>query len=336
MKKIVSITALLLSVFASPVWAVCGGAPINPLVDVCWECMLPIKFGGVTVLPGMEPDGPDPANVPLCACPWGLPPIPIPGISMSFWEPFRIIETVKDPWCFPTFGGLQLAPTAPGLLAGMNDAPVGKSTGAGTFAQVHMMTFPLKELLGAMLSGSCAITNSDLAGVLMVQSITELDPLWQDDLLMAFLQPEAFLFANPIASLSCIADAVGANLGYPIDPLFWCMGSWGSVYPLTGHSNESDYVQANASLAVRGFYRVGRIGLIVDAAMDPTLCIGIPTPVWVKSHYKLQPSKPVRGEQCTPIGRSGLIWGAGKNIPMSGTADNFSWILWHKKACCAW
>ena len=48
------------------------------------------------------------------------------------------------------------------------------------------------------------------------------------------INPEALLFGNPIAQTACVADSVAATVSQPIDPLFWCMGSWVRLSPVGG------------------------------------------------------------------------------------------------------
>jgi hypothetical protein len=69
-----------------------------------------------------------------------------------------------------------------------------------------------------------------------VAYITELDPLWNADELSFILNPEAILFGNPIAQAACAADCVAATAGFPLNPLFWCGGCQGSLYPFTGNN----------------------------------------------------------------------------------------------------
>ena len=161
------------------------------------------------------------------------------------------------------------------------------------------------------------------------------DPLWNDDLLAFLLNPEALLFGNPVLQFSCIADSVAANAGLPLDVLFWCMGSWGSAYPLTGHKGNDSIVEDNAALAARIIYKLVREYTLFDTATD--VCGATMWPIWTKSHYRLQAMKPVRDYTCQPIGRSGLIWASGKNPPYSSgsnASDNFDWVLVRKKLCC--
>ena len=68
--------------------------------------------------------------------------------------------------------------------------------------------------------------------------VSELDPTWNNDELAFFTNPEASLVATPVAQAACPADAVASTARHPIDKLFWCAGSWGFIYPLSGHQYE--------------------------------------------------------------------------------------------------
>ncbi len=311
----------------------CSGTFLNPVTDICWQCIFPMKIGGVTVVPGTVADTPDLTSSPVCACPIPVPPFVRVGITVSFWEPARFIETVKDPYCFPSIGTGVNNPSPGTLGGGIKKSASGHGGfGSGAFAQAHYFIFPAWALMEVAVNSVC-IENAGFD----VAYITEVDPLWNDDLLMAMLQPEAVLFANPAAQLACISDSVSSNLGLPLSPLFWCMGSWGSAYPITGHHNTADYVQGNGAIAAKMIYKMGRQLLLNDTALS--LCAAVPTPIWVKQNYRLQIAKPVRDVTCHPIGRSDLLWGNGKNPPYSAggnKGDNFLWIVFRKRGCCAY
>lgn len=327
-KRAVVITILMVSLQSSSAMALCAGAFLNPITDVCWECIFPIKIMGIPVISvGSAEDTVEPPGSQLpCVCPIASPPYYRVGIPISFWEPARVIETVKDPWCFPMIGTSVGSAGAGGALRGTGFAD---TSGAdySTFAQAHYYIFPVWAILGMLVDYAC-LENDGFD----VAYVTELDPLWQDDLMTTIITPEVMLFTNPIAQLACIADSVAANAGIPLDPLFWCMGSWGSAYPLTGHANSDSYVQANAAIAARMIYKLGRELLLCDPAIN--LCYCTPTPIWVKSHYRLQIARPIPGRQCIPVGRSGLIWAPGKNPP-TFAGDNFLFMMFRKQACCA-
>lgn len=83
--------------------AKCGGKFFNPVSDVAWRAMFPIKIGGIKVTPG---EGTDTVNhFPLCFC---GSPVPRVGIKVSFWEPVKLVEVVRHPGYFPSLGGRKL------------------------------------------------------------------------------------------------------------------------------------------------------------------------------------------------------------------------------------
>ena len=71
--------------------ATCSASFFNPITDICWDCIFPVAIGGITIF-GSDIDSPgDDISSPICICGTTI------GLSASFWEPARIIETVKDP-----------------------------------------------------------------------------------------------------------------------------------------------------------------------------------------------------------------------------------------------
>lgn len=146
----------------------------------------------------------------------------------------------------------------------------------------------------------------------------------------AIIQPEAILFGNPAAGLACMADSAAAAAGKVIDPLFWCMGSWGSTYPIAGDIHFGDSVEAWAGLAARGTFMMGRLGALTISSSDG--CSFLPSPIWTKSRYKLQLMEPVKGGKCVNIGRPGALWTSGTHAPGK---DNSQFMLFEKVICCA-
>ncbi|MBI3755301.1 MAG: TraU family protein, partial [Deltaproteobacteria bacterium] len=161
--------------------------------------------------------------------------------------------------------------------------------------------------------------------------MTESDALWQDDSLTAVITPEVVLFANPVAILACIADSISSAAGMSLDTLFWCMGSWGSAYPLTGSMGTSKIVEANAGIAARMLYKLAREFYVCDTNVN--ICSCIPTPIWIKGNYKMHISYPVKDSKARSIGTTGLLWSMDKNPPVGG--DNFVWMLYRFRDCCA-
>jgi len=284
--------------------------------------VFPIKIAGVTIFnwSGLEDTGS--VSSPICVC---FTPFPRIGLTVSLWEPVRIIETVKVPYCFPALGV--------SIPLGINKRAVGTESDQQTeqdrvaFQQVHYYLFPLWSVFELFLDFVCLEHSGfDLA------YMTEVDPLWQNDLLAFILNPEALIFGNPVTQVACMVDSVAAAKRFPLDPLFWCMGSWGSAYPLTGHVPSSDWVQANAGAAARMIYKLHRGGVLWGSVGTKALCGMYPMPIWRKSQYGLLLLYPVPDVLREPIGRTGLLWDWAKAVP---TKDNFVWILYRKRDCCA-
>lgn len=302
------------------------GRFLNPITDICWHCVFPIKIGGITVsgakFEGSVPTDPQ-ASKPFCFCPRPLP-LPQIGIPISFWEPARVIETVKTPYYSPFIGkGLMYSWKGGGTHSI-------DPTDTSVFSQAHYFIFPIWTMLEIFTDALCM----EASGVDLAY-ITEVDPLWNNDSLAFIIQPESILFANIAAQMSCVADSVSSNAGLPLAPLFWCMGSWGSAYPMTGHVNDDDYVQANAAIAARTIFKLARQLLICDPGIN--VCGCVPTPIWKKDNYRLQAARPVRTATSHPIGRSDLIWGAFINPPLlssGNSGDEFLWVIFRKRTCC--
>jgi len=331
-KVLLSLLCLLIFSTADAMAALKSGQFVNPITDVAWQEIFPVKIAGITIAGASgNYDTPDPASYPVCACPAPPPIFYRIGIPVSFWEPARLIETVATPYYFPSLGfGLDFDSTK-GFLSGKNHSLNDALPEQSTFAQAHYLLFPVWSILDLLTDFVC-VEHSGFD----VAYITELDPLWQDDELAFIIQPEALLFANPFAQMACMADSVSVNAYRPLEALFWCVGSGGSAYPMTGHVNDENIIQANSTIAARMIYKLARELLICDTGLD--LCSCVPTPIWYKPNYKLHAMRPAVRKRAWPIGKSAFFYGSNLNPPFHGTkgpGDEFLWMVFRKRACCA-
>ncbi|MXZ13671.1 MAG: conjugal transfer protein, partial [Candidatus Dadabacteria bacterium] len=162
--------------------------------------------------------------------------------------------------------------------------------------------------------------------------LTAFDPLWSNDELSFLLHPEIALVANPVAQASCAADAVASSGGFGINELFWCAGSWGSVYPLTGNNGATGDLPAVYALsAVKLLAKLHNELLAFKTTGEGSLCAARPHRVIVKNQYKLQLAFP-KNTRAFPIGRVTARWAAGKWYP--GQGEDWVLVLWRKKDCC--
>ncbi len=249
--------SLLLFASAGPAQAGVSGKMINPISDVLWSEIFPISIAGVSIKGGSSEETGG-LSSPICTC---ATPFPRVGIPLEMYEPARVIETVKDAYYFPLLG-VQLMDGQGATLDGSSTMDYGGKSRL-SFQQAHYFIFPVWTILEVFLDFVCLESSGIDLGYL-----TEIDPLWNDDLLSLIIQPEALLFANPVAQAACVADAGAANAKKPLDPLFWCAGSGGSVYPLSGHVFGNDRSMANATLASRMIYKLSRQLMLHDTGIN--------------------------------------------------------------------
>ena len=169
-----------------------------------------------------------------------------------------------------------------------------------------------------------------------VAYITELDPMWNNDKLNFVLNPEAVLFTSPVAQVAGAIDCTASTLGLPNDVSFWTAGCQDSMYPLNGSiSVETTSIQSALLTAEKFTFKMPRQGLAWGYVIG--LCGKYPMPVMQKSQYRHQLTNPVAMISgkfgCSPTGRSTFLYEWMKKIPIIG--EDFGFILWRKRGCCA-
>lgn len=309
---------------------ICKGHFVNPITDICWGCLFPISLGRIPVVPsGLDlPDTDNPA-LPICYCQRGM--VPQIGISFGFWEPFAMADVTRDPFCMVNLG-FKIDVGSMSHDIGSTDAhQMGEDQGG--FYWVHWYKYPLVYWLQIITSTACMqVGDFDIA------YLTELDPLWNDDQLSFVLNPEAILFGNTVTQSACAADALKTSTGHsmPIDALFWCMGSQGSSYPLTGNvANDQTNIQTATLLAERMNFKMHREGLAWDTSGEDgqALCYEHPSLILPKSRYRYQMVNTVPdGTNCHPYGQMTQVWESGHDNFLD--KENYGFLMWRKRNCC--
>ncbi|KPF82203.1 conjugal transfer protein [alpha proteobacterium AAP38] len=307
----------------------CTGSFVNPIADICWSCLFPLTLGSITLVGGDRLDTSNP-GFPLCTCPAPPPLLIRPGIAIGFWEPVRLVDVAHVPWCFVNLGGLELP--APIKVGGTKTQSRGGGTGHANW-HVHWYVYPLIYWLELLVDFLCLeMSTFDIA------YITEIDPMWLDDELTFLINPEAALFNTPLAQAACAADCVAASAGLPLDPLFWCAGCQGSLYPLDGNIQaQTGAVQGSLLATERMAYKLHRELILWGSFGSDGMCGRYPMPVMRKSQYRSQMVNPVptsRGPNaCPPFGRTTTIYESNRMVPVVG--ENFGYLIWRKRNCCA-
>lgn len=304
--------------------AKCTGRFVNPITDICWSCVFPITIGGFKVSPSGE-DTPN-SKTPICTC---GKPVPRVGIPITFWEPVRLVDVTRTPYCLVNMGGVQLMKRGVKGHGGVGSGTNGQMR--QSFYHLHWYMYPVMYWLELLVDFLCMEK-----GKVDVAYITELDPTWNDDETAFILNPEAVLFANPIAQASCAVDCAAATSGFPLDQMFWCAGCHGSLYPFGGTvTHHVGGVQASLLIVERTLAKLHRLGVLPGTAGRKALCGHYYMPIIQKTQYKTQMLYPIpatNSKQCYPIGRSDVLWSSNKEFPFQG--EDFGYLIWRKRTCC--
>lgn len=331
----------------------------NVFTQTCWSCFLnDLNFFGI----GRKPDGAA-GSAPVCSCldEAGVPEV---GFPMGFWSPVKVKEVVTQPYCMPGLGGVKLMNTITGL--GGSYSHDGKGGNLREFYHVHTYAFPLMQIIEMMVVPNCSTGYYDFD----LLAISEINPLYNNDLLSLIMSPDAIMFANPIAKMWCAEDCVSTTMNDQKETAYGCAGCDGSLYPLTGNIYQNGDIVASSSLIVqRSLALSHRAGVerrtIGNAARcEPKYAFHIP-----RSQYKISMMYPVpqasesggvisEGESlydddanfsealagsgepiepltecCQPMGMSTLRW----CTPVggrTGTGNTFLYMLWQYRDCC--
>lgn len=335
MRNIILLFFFIFIINIPGVYAKCTGRFVNPITDLCWDCIFPISIGAAE-LPASTAARPDIENFssPICICPNSkLLGLPTPGLAVGMWEPIRMVDVTKRPFCMTSIGGIELNP---GISIGAGAAPYeNEREGRIGNWQVHWYINPLTTILGIFKDQLCdevSAVGFDLA------YLTEFDPLWNNDVLAFILNPESILFGNILAQAACAADCIAATFSTPLDPLFWCAGCQGTMYPFTANNSEHLSSIQSSTLSVEKFtFKLHRQMMLPITSGPDAICTPIlAAPMIKKSQYRIQTTVPVPGvgtHGCTPYGRSTILHDSRKEIPIAG--EDFGYFVWRKSNCCA-
>ena len=280
----------------------------------------------MTIVNG-DVDDPNPNRRPVCFCQHPQLRVPMPGLPISYWEPVRLVDVTRTPYCLVNMGGLQIMDTG---VTDRGDVEITDEGRKHSFYQVHWYIYPVLYILEVLMDFMCLGDESSFD----VAYLTELDPFWNDDEKNAILNPEAILFGNPIAQVACIADCVSSSADYPIDKLFWCNGCQGSIYPFSGNVEDHEGgVQASLLVMGRFMAKMHRQMLLKGYVGEEGWCGKYAMPIIKKSQYRTQMTYPIpQTDKCQAFGSTEVTWQPGKEYPYKG--EDFGYLIWRKRDCC--
>lgn len=313
----------------------CKGRFVNPITDICWSCLMPISIGNFRIGDGSSPKKRDTDNpgFPLCICTKNN--IPIPGVAIGFWEPVRLVDVTRTPYCMTSLGGMSVGSDNEKISSHKTSS--NSHTTSYSFYHLHYYVYPLIYWLELLTDFACLEKAS-----FDVAYMSEFDPTWNDPKLQALLNPEAILFGNILAQSVCAFDCAASTISKPLDGLFWCAGCLGNLYPFSGaNADHIGGVQNSSLLTVRIIAKMHRLGLAEetstsDASINGRLCRKSKALKIKKSQYKMQMVYPIPSTQgdtaCWPLGLSDMIYSSGKEFPYDG--EDWGYLIWRKRNCC--
>ena len=317
------LTGLLFLITSTVFGGQCTGHFVNPITDVCWRCLFPLSIGRAQVVNSHLPDT-DNAASPIGVCP--MTEGSRVGLNIGYWEPMALVDVTDTPYCLVNLGGHRMPLGSQSRRGGRHVVGFGQTH---AFFHVHWYKYPLITWLNLITSAGC-----QQGGDFDIAYLTELDPTWNDSEMSFVLNPEATLFGNPLAASSCAADSLSSSLlNQPMDSLFWCAGSQGSHYPLTGHVNAPlSPVQTALLLAERMNYKLHRDPSLITDSSGKSPCRELHLPVLPKSRYRYEMVNQVAdGKHCYPSGHTTLDWETNKIKPH--TPDQYGFLVWRKRNC---
>jgi len=333
------LAALILSTSATAAYAIgeaeatsagCVDAEIisgKLITDICWDCIFPLRIAGIPISMGGDEPPEGSVDIPLCYCQDDLG-VPRPGFTTSMWEPARLIEFQRIPGCASVLGGIRFPVDR--LRIGNHQARQGDGAEA-TYMHAHYYSFPLLDIMELFTESTC---NADGYMDLDLLYLSELDPTWNNSSLAFFVNPEAAAVANPLAVTACSADAASSTAGKPMDSLWWCAGTLGSIYPLAGYQYENfGIVRATSKLKIKFMAALHRRGLEWETIGEANMCGGGIAPTMPKTQYKFTLLHPLpEANDAHVMGESDLIWGNGRTIP--GVGEDLIYTIWRWTDCC--
>jgi conjugal transfer pilus assembly protein TraU len=336
-KQIIILIMAILMPFSVSANITCQGRFVNPITDICWSCILPISIGSINIGKGVAPKKRDTKNPssPICMCTKAN--IPTPGMSIGFWEPVRLVDVTRTPYCLTNLGGISLGSDSK-KISSFNRSYEDHSYRHDSFYHVHYYAYPLIYWLELITDFMCLERGS-----FDVAYMSEFDVTWNDPKLQSLLNPESLLFGSPIAQTACSMDCAAASLKLPIDSMFWCGGCLGNMYPFSGaNADHEGGVQSSSLLTLRVLAKQHRLGFADvtstnSSKVNGPLCRKHKGLKIKKSQYKLQmvnPKATTGGKDigCWPVGLTDTAYSSFREYPYKG--QDFGYLIWRKKNCC--
>ncbi len=310
------------------------------ITEMCWDCVLPIIVGSLPVagsLGGFSAGVPEDAvkvslGSAMCMC-QDVNGVPMLGMRTSLWEPFRVVEFQRMPGCSSVLNGIRFPfdKLNFGLDRSITTGNHSHEASKLSKRHYHYYSYPIMTMLDMWVPRNC---NPGHYIDLDVMYMSEIDPTWNYDHIAFFTHPESALIASPFGALACLPDAFMSQVGKPVNALYWCAGSWGVMFPTTGHvGTQKDLLGETSLLGARVLYQLHRRAMEWRTMGRDAMCGGSIAPYLPKNQYRFSMFHPVaETDKNHAMGEHQLLWGIGRTIPLKG--EDPVYIVWRWLDCC--
>jgi conjugal transfer pilus assembly protein TraU len=301
----------------------------NILSDIPFNAIFPISIGGGQLGSSKDdnrtPESASDKSICSCVDKFGMNNY---GMVLGLWEIAYLIELVREPNCSMVLG----------IDFPFNNSNIG-SIGEGSFDSsdldfyhVHLYSFPLFTMLNLFTELKCG---SDDYMDLDLLYASELDETWNDEIKSLLVTPELKFLADAKVINTCKLDAMlSFNENKTRDDLFYCAGSWGFLYPLSGYTSAFGSVAENTSLlATKLLALLHKRGLLKNTAGNDSLCCNDHYGEFKKSMYRFSLLYPIPETNDNHfIGSPVAFWEGDSRVPPG--YENVIYVVWRYRNCC--
>lgn len=272
---------------------------------ICWGAMFPLRIGTIELFKSKDgvPRPPGANQDWYCSCGADLSKGQLgrAGFPLGFWQPSRAIEVVRQPYCLPLMGGLQIPMTATAggerqqgfsfqavnqIATGMMDRQV--------FMNFNFYSFPVLQVLKLFDFPGC--NPGGVVGFDMPLMTSAFFPNWYDNELAFFMNPDVGLLTIPaILAAQVIECGVVTATKVPVDKFWLAAGCDGNLVPYTGTVAPAMRVKAWSLISSRVMSLLSRIPgpMIRRTTGTDVMCESAHMPILQKSQYKFSMLFPV-------------------------------------------
>ena len=327
--KIIAFVILVCTsaVNAAGLSSVCKGRFFNPISDPNWNYALPIVLFGKAWGGSNSDNPPEMLSPAFCNCPsLYLGGTEVPGIFMSYWRPYKVIDVSRVPACSISLGGKVLLDGYEHNFGASNNE---QSYYSVTNRSVMEWDYDLLGILKIFEALGCQKVSS-----ISLAYDTNIDPTMNTIPNGSTGESEAVTFFKSLPLLlGCAVDAVASTVWHPLTFLPQCHGAQTPAFGYQNWNNQTSGPRStNYKAAVVHLQRQAS-RFMEWVTIGPTaICFSHPFYFLMKGGYRINPVYPIRQSRSykNSIGASAMI----ADFYSPPMQPDSSYLIWKAHQCC--